>query len=228
MKSKFYQPGEERAKRVHDLFRTIARRYDRLNDLMSLGLHRRWKNRLVQFAGNPERVLDLCCGTGDIANRSGGRVIGLDFTQEMLQVARTRNPRIPWIRADALRLPFPDATFDAVTVGYGLRNLADLETGLGEIRRVLQPGGRFLSLDFGKPRSAAWRTLYFAYLRLTVPIMGKLFCGDRDAYAYLPRSTVHLPAQPDLYALLRRAGFTRLRKLGLLLGSAQIVTGVRA
>nr|NIL97348.1 ubiquinone/menaquinone biosynthesis methyltransferase [Planctomycetales bacterium]NIM08903.1 ubiquinone/menaquinone biosynthesis methyltransferase [Planctomycetales bacterium] len=166
MKSKFYQPGEERAKRVHDLFRTIARRYDRLNDLMSLGLHRRWKNRLVQLAGNPERVLDLCCGTGDISSRFRGRVIGLDFTQEMLQVARTRNPRIPWVRADALHLPFPDASFDAVTVGYGLRNLADLKIGLGEIRRVLQPGGRFLSLDFGKPRSATWRTLYFAYLRL--------------------------------------------------------------
>ncbi len=125
----------------------------------------------------------------------------------MLRVARARNPQIPWIHADALSLPFPDASFDAVTVGYGLRNLADLETGLREIYRVLKPGGRLLSLDFGKPESAAWRAIYFAYLRLSVPVMGKLFCGDRDAYAYILPSLEHYAAQRGAEEVMRRVGF---------------------
>src|SRR5579862_7811263 len=134
MESKFYQADEHRAEKVHELFATIARRYDLLNDLMSLGLHRRWKRRLVALAGQPRDVLDLCCGTGDIALRFRARVVGVDFTEEMLRVAAARaHPEVSWVRADALRLPFADNSFDAVSVGYGLRSLADIELGLREI-----------------------------------------------------------------------------------------------
>src|SRR5208283_2577084 len=133
------------------------------------------------------RVLDLCCGTGDIAlafARAGADVTGADFTEEMLQVARTRagRARVRWVRADALQLPFPDSSFDVVSVGYGLRNLADIERGLDEILRVLKPGGKFLSLDFGKPESRVFRALYFGYLRVVLPILGRMFCGDPDTY----------------------------------------------
>jgi demethylmenaquinone methyltransferase/2-methoxy-6-polyprenyl-1,4-benzoquinol methylase len=207
LKNKFYQPGDQRADKVQDLFAAIARRYDLLNDLMSLGLHRRWKNRLVRLAGQPAHVLDLCCGTGDIALRLPGRVVGVDFTQEMLQVARTRRQEIAWVRANALRLPFPDNLFDAVTVGYGIRNLADIPAGLREILRVLRPGGRFLTLDFGKPESPALRRAYFAYLRTTVPVMGQLFCGDRDTHAYILTSLEDYPAQRGIHALMEQGGF---------------------
>ena len=209
MESKFYKPGDERATQVNQLFRTIARRYDVLNDLMSAGLHRLWKRRLVKLAGQPRDVLDLCCGTGDIALRFPGRVIGADFTAEMLQVAQTRRASaVGWVRADALQLPFPADAFDVVTVGYGLRNLADLPRGLREIHRVLRPGGRLLTLDFGKPESVVLRRLYFAYLRTTVPVLGKLFCGDWETHAYILTSLEHYPAQRGVRSLMADAGFT--------------------
>lgn len=207
VQSKFYSPGHDRAANVHRLFATIARRYDLLNDLMSAGLHRRWKNHLVRLAGQPTTVLDLCCGTGDLALRFRARVVGVDFTEAMLRVARTRSPAIAWIRGDALRLPFPDAAFDTVTVGYGLRNLADISAGLCEIQRVLRPGGRLLTLDFGKPEAAAWRRIYFWYLRSVVPVLGKLICGDPDTHAYILASLDDYPAQRGIRSRMEATGF---------------------
>lgn len=207
MQSKFYQPDEHRAEKVHELFATIARRYDLLNDLMTLGLHRHWKYRLVELAGQPCDVLDLCCGTGDIALRFTGRVVGVDFTNEMLRVAQTRSNTGTWIRADALRLPFADASFDVVSIGYGLRNLADIECGLREICRVLQPGGKLLSLDFGKPESAWLRRAYFAYLRFHLPLMGRWSCGDADAYSYILASLEAYPAQRGIKPLMEQCGY---------------------
>ena len=222
MQSKFYQPDERRAEKVHELFATIARRYDLLNDVMTLGLHRHWKRRLVELAGvgrvtprgaasgdaayNP-RVLDLCCGTGDIALRFTGRVVGVDFTDEMLRVAQTRKRTDSWIRADALRLPFADGSFDVVSVGYGLRNLADIEHGLREIYRVLRPGGKLLSLDFGKPESVWLRKAYFAHLRFHLPLMGRWSCGDADAYSYILASLEAYPAQRGIKALMKQIGY---------------------
>lgn len=207
VKSKFYEPGAARAEQVQRLFTAIARRYDRLNDVMTLGLHRYWKRRVVARAGNPTAVLDLCCGTGDIALRFRGRVVGADFTAEMLQVARARSARIPWIQADALRLPFADASFDAVTVGYGLRNLADLPAGLREMYRVLRPGGRLVALDFGKPANRLWRRLFFAHLRFHLPLMGRWSCGDADAYSYIVDSLEAYPAQRGVRELMEAAGY---------------------
>jgi demethylmenaquinone methyltransferase/2-methoxy-6-polyprenyl-1,4-benzoquinol methylase len=231
VQSKFYQPDEHRAEKVRELFATIAGRYDLLNDIMSAGLHRRWKHRLVEMAGagrgaagSPSgmpalQVLDLCCGTGDIAlmfARRGAQVVGADFTEEMLRVAQARSHHsttpslhhsISWTRADALRLPFADHSFDVVSIGYGLRNLADLEAGLREILRVLRPGGRVLSLDFGKPQNPLLRALYFGYLRTVLPALGRIYCGDPDTHGYILASLRDYPAQRGLKALMERCGY---------------------
>jgi demethylmenaquinone methyltransferase/2-methoxy-6-polyprenyl-1,4-benzoquinol methylase len=217
--NRYYSPDEQRATKVCALFAAIARRYDLLNDLMSLGLHRYWKKRLAALANvgratsssdaaHAPFILDLCCGTGDIARRLTGRVVGVDFTAEMLQVAATRTQCVAWVRGDALRLPFTDNSFDVVTVGYGLRNLADLEDGLREIHRVLRPGGKLLSLDFGKPKSSLWRRLYFAHLRFWLPVMGRFFVGDADAYRYILVSLEQYPAQHGVKELMEHSGFT--------------------
>lgn len=208
VQSKFYQPGAERAAQVHRLFATIARRYDRLNDVMTLGLHRHWKQQLVARAGQPQRVLDLCCGTGDIAIRfDAALVVGADFNNEMLRLAQTRSRRVHWLRADALHLPFPGNCFDVVTIGYGLRNLADIERGLRETFRVLRPGGQLLSLDFGKPDAPWLRRLYFAHLRFHLPLMGRWSCGDPDAYAYILASLEAYPAQRGIQTLMQTVGY---------------------
>jgi demethylmenaquinone methyltransferase / 2-methoxy-6-polyprenyl-1,4-benzoquinol methylase len=206
--NRFYSPGGQRAEKVRDLFTAIARRYDLLNDLMSLGLHRRWKQRLVKLAGQPHDVLDLCCGTGDIAQRFTGRVVGADFTAGMLRIAAARKTHVRWVCADALRLPFPDASFDIVSVGYGLRNLADLDAGLREIRRVLRPRGQLLSLDFGKPENDLWRALYSAHLRFWLPVLGRIFIGNPDAYGYILTSLQAYPAQRGVKELMERHGFS--------------------
>lgn len=199
---------------MHELFRRIARRYDLLNDVLSLGAHRRWKRRVVELANRagPGWWLDLCCGSGDIAWRTPGMVVGVDFTEEMLRVARARS--LPnrkaqpyWVRADALRLPFADASFAAVTIGYGLRNLADLEAGLREILRVLQPAGWLVALDFGIPPSRLLRQLYFAHLALVVPLAGALVAGNRAAYAYIRSSLRSYPGQHGVREMMIRLGY---------------------
>ncbi len=228
MSNPFYIPGEQRAAKVQDLFAGIARRYDLINDVQSFGLHRLWKRRLVTLAGiRPgERALDVCCGTGDIAfalDHRGAMVTGLDFSEPMLAVARTRNRRRETARGsriksdsptgledsprffqgDAEQLPFTDESFDVVTVGYGLRNLADWKTGLLEMRRVARPGGRLLVLDFGKPDQPLWREVYFGYLKFLVPLLGGGFCGNADAYSYIIEPLLHYPAErgnPDQHA----------------------------
>lgn len=211
MTNRYYAPGPERGERVRELFGRIAGRYDLINDLQSLGLHRLWKRKLVQAADlhGTERVLDVCCGTGDIAFRLAGRakeVVATDFTPEMLTEGRRRDQRgIAWVQADALDLPFASESFDVVTIAYGLRNLADFEQGVNELLRVLKPNGRVLILDFGKPGNALLRWLYFNYLRMAVPIFGWLFCGDAAAYRYILNSLIHYPAQEGVTRLLRSA-----------------------
>ena len=241
MESKFYRADEHRAEKVHELFATIAQRYDLLNDIMSAGLHRRWKRRVVDLAtaGRGRNaaptitVLDLCCGTGDIAGlfaRGGAAVVGADFTEEMLHVAAGRNnrkkvSRLQWVRADALRLPFADNSFDVVSVGYGLRNLADIEQGLREILRVLRPGGKFVSLDFGKPESTTFRAMYFGYLRLVLPILGRLFCGDPDTHGYILASLQDYPAQRGIRKLMESYGYRECGFEEFCLGSMAINFG---
>jgi demethylmenaquinone methyltransferase/2-methoxy-6-polyprenyl-1,4-benzoquinol methylase len=232
MPSSFYLPGKERSARVEDLFATIASRYDLINDLQSLGLHRRWKKRLIQLA-KPEPhecALDLCCGTGDVAFRlakAGTQTVGADFSLPMLQVGRNRfpNERIQFIRADALSLPFDDSTFDLLTISYGLRNLADVKEGLNEMQRVLKPGGRALVLDFGKPTNALFRTGYYAYLKNFVPLFGRIFCGNSATHAYIFESLLAYPAQKGVAELMRQSGWANIRIENLLGGMMSINFG---
>ncbi len=234
MTNPFFDTGPERAAKVQGLFARIAPRYDLINDLQSLGLHRYWKRRLIRLARVQAgvRALDLCCGTGDLAlalARRGAEVVGLDFSQPMLEVAQRRKPTPPralrnlhFIRADAQRLPFPDNSFEIVTVGYGLRNLASWEAGLGEMQRVARPGGRLLALDFGKPAHALWRSLYFGYLRLFVPWFGRLFFGNASAYAYILQSLEHYPGQQGVATKMRELGLDTVRIINLAGGAMSI------
>ena len=243
MANKFHEPGDQRASRVNDLFAAIAPRYDLINDLQSFGMHRYWKRRLIQLARvQPgERALDLCCGTGDIAfalARQGARVVGLDFNAPMLAVAQTRfkgrappaspsiNPQ--FLRSDATNIPFPENSFDLVTVAYGLRNLASFEQGLSEMWRVAKAGGRLLALDFARPDNVRWRSLYFGYLKRFVPLFGKAFCGDSETHAYIWESLQHYPAQHGVAARMRELNCANIRAVNLLGGVMSINYGEKS
>jgi len=227
LQKSYYQPGEQRAAEVRSLFGAIAPRYDFINDLQSFWLHRLWKRHLVRLAAPKagERALDVCCGTGDIAAglaRRGATVCGVDFSAEMLAVAARKWPGLFWIEADAQNIPFRDESFDVVTVGYGLRNLADWRRGILEMRRVAKPGARLLILDFGKPRNALWRSIYFTYLRLAVPLHGRMFCGNAAAYAYILESLKNYPAKDGVAAELQNVGWSDVRTIDLLGGIMSI------
>lgn len=232
MGNRFYEAGERRAERVSDLFAAIAPRYDLINDLQSFGLHRWWKRRLIRLAAVKlgDTALDLCCGTGDVAfalAAAGAQATGMDFSAPMLVVAEGRRQKCKveqtvFLQGDALRTPFPDAHFDIVTISYGLRNLASVDDGLGEMWRVLKPGGRLLVLDFGKPDNAAWRGAYFAYLRFAVPVFGRLFCKNAEAYAYILESLQHYPAQRGVDERLRALGTVNARIVNFLGGVMSI------
>src|SRR5579859_4917414 len=232
MGNEFYDPGEQRGTKVKDLFTRIASRYDLMNDLQSFGLHRYWKRRLIELARvKPgETALDVCCGTGDLARllaQRGAKVVGADFTANMLAVAQNRSRNSArsspqYIQADALTLPCADSTFAVVTVAYGLRNLSDVKRGLSEMQRVACPGARLLVLDFGKPANALWRACYFTYLKLFVPILGLVFCGSASAYAYILESLKHYPAQEGVAAHMRELGLVNVRIINLLGGVMSI------
>jgi demethylmenaquinone methyltransferase/2-methoxy-6-polyprenyl-1,4-benzoquinol methylase len=234
----YYAPGDQRAAKVNDLFARIARRYDFLNDLQSFGLHRLWKRRVVKLAQikTGARALDLCCGTGDISfalARGGAETTGLDFSPQMLEVAAQRQSvnskfkiqNLKFIQGDAQQLPFPENSFDIVTVGYGLRNLTSWERGLDEMFRVAKPGARLIVLDFGKPANALWRAIYFTHLKMSVPLMGWLFCGDASAYAYILESLKHYPAQLAVAEKMRALKLNNVRVINLLGGAMAINYG---
>jgi demethylmenaquinone methyltransferase/2-methoxy-6-polyprenyl-1,4-benzoquinol methylase len=236
MHDSYYEAGEHRAERVQDLFGQIAPRYDLINDLQSFGLHRAWKRKAVRLAqvGQGMCALDICCGTGDIVfalRKCGAAVIGVDFSLPMLRGALRRGAGpaagILLMQGDAQRLPFADGTFDAVTVGYGLRNLIDWNRGLAEMWRVAKPGGRLVVLDFGKPDNAVWRAIYFAYLRWAVPVFGRIFCKNASAYAYILESLQHYSGQRGIEAQMRELGCQQVRVINLLGGAMRINFGIR-
>lgn len=226
----YYQTGESRAPSVRSLFDRIADRYDLINDVQSAGLHRVWKKWLWLLARPQpgEKILDLCTGTGDIAflfADHGHAVTALDFSSEMLRVAdqrKTTSQPVEFLQGDAMAPPFPDESFDVITIGYGLRNLADCGKALTEMKRLLKPGGRLLVLDFGKPDNILLRAAYYAYLHLAVPVFGQLFCGDRAAYAYILESLKHYPAQRGVNDLLDAIGLTNLRIVNFFGGTMSI------
>ena len=208
-----YESGTLAPDTVRGMFDRIAPFYDVMNRVMTAGLDRRWRRLAVSEVVWPgDRVLDACCGTGDLAveaERRGGRVVGLDFSPRMLERARRKSGAIEWVQGDALELPFGNATFDAATVGFGARNLDDLERGLAELRRVVRPGGRLAILEITRPRGllAPFYRLWFDRL---VPLLGRVLPGG-SAYTYLPASVRRFPGPEELAELLRSAGFENVR-----------------
>jgi demethylmenaquinone methyltransferase/2-methoxy-6-polyprenyl-1,4-benzoquinol methylase len=201
---------------VRRLFSVIADRYDLITVVLSYGQDRKWKRRLVAMAGSqpPARVLDLACGTGDIAFEmaaAGWQVTGLDITPRMLEIARdkpdARRHRVGLVAGDMMALPFPDATFRVVTTGYGLRNVPELPVALAEIERVLVPGGLLLSLDFDRPSNPVIRGVYLAYLTIVGSVLGAILHGEPDTYRYIPESIRRYPGAAGVSALACRAGF---------------------
>jgi demethylmenaquinone methyltransferase/2-methoxy-6-polyprenyl-1,4-benzoquinol methylase len=191
------------------MFDRIAPVYDAMNRVMTAGLDRRWRRATVAAVVRPgDRVLDAACGTGDLAlagKRAGGDVVGLDFSPAMLERARRKDASIEWVQGDALALPFEDGSFDAATVGFGVRNLDDLAAGLAELRRVLRPGGRLGVLEITRPRGPL-RVFYSLWFDRVVPLLGRVLPGGA-AYAYLPASVRRFPGPDELARLLEQSGF---------------------
>ncbi|MET1008597.1 MAG: class I SAM-dependent methyltransferase [Gaiellaceae bacterium] len=194
---------------VEAMFDRISPVYDPMNRLMTAGLDGRWRRLTVRAVVRPgDRVLDACCGTGDLAveaERAGATVTGLDFSERMLDRARSKSAGIEWVHGDLLALPFADASFDAATVGFGVRNVEDLESGLRELARVLRPGGRLGCLEITRPRGAL-KPFFGLWFDGVVPVAGRILPGG-DAYTYLPASVRRFPGPEDLGEAMRRAGF---------------------
>ena len=207
------ETGRLPAEGVRAMFDRIAPVYDLMNRFMTAGLDRRWRRATAEAAVRPgDRVLDACCGTGDLAlacARAGGQVTGLDFSEPMLERARRKAPELEWVRGDLLALPFPDASFDTATVGFGVRNVEDVGAALRELRRVLRPGGRLGVLEITRPRGLL-RHFYGLWFDRVVPLLGRVLPGGA-AYTYLPASVKRFPAPEDLARLLQEAGFARVR-----------------
>jgi demethylmenaquinone methyltransferase/2-methoxy-6-polyprenyl-1,4-benzoquinol methylase len=201
------------AAEVRRMFDRISPVYDVMNRVMTAGLDRRWRRLTAQAAVRPgDRVLDACCGTGDLALEdlhAGGDVVGLDFSERMLERARRKSDAIEWVQGDATDLPYEDGSFDAVTVGFGIRNVADLELGLRELARVLVQGGRLGCLEITRPRGIL-RPFFRLWFDGLVPLLGRVLPGGA-AYTYLPASVRRFPGPTDLAAALERAGFRDVR-----------------
>ena len=227
------------ANQVRGMFDRISGVYDLMNSAMTAGLHHQWRERAVDRAevGPESDALDVCCGTGDLAlelrRRIGpdGRVVGCDFSEPMLELARRKSGdeglpvEFGW--ADALELPYGDRSFDAVTIGFGARNLADLDRGLSEMARVLRPGGRLVILEITRPEREPLASFYSLWFDRLVPVLGAV-AGDQDAYSYLPESVRSFPQPEALAAMIDRAGFVKIRWLLLAGGIIAIHSGTRS
>jgi demethylmenaquinone methyltransferase / 2-methoxy-6-polyprenyl-1,4-benzoquinol methylase len=227
----------EFATQVRTMFDRIAGVYDLMNTAMTAGMHHRWRHRAAELTQlDPGgAALDVCCGTGDLALELSGRVgpegsvVGCDFSERMLDLARRKaaardagNVRFEW--ADALQLPYDDDSFDAATVGFGARNLSDLDQGLRELARVLRPGGRLVILEITQPERPPLSAFYSLWFDHIVPLLGTL-AGDRSAYTYLPESVKRFPSPHGLAERMARAGFPRVRYLVLAGGIITIHAG---
>lgn len=232
------EAGTAKRSYVRSMFTAIAPRYDLLNHVLSLNVDRQWRRRAVDRLGwgaaPAGTYLDLCAGTLDLGielrRRSGfrGRVVGADFVLPMVQLGRRKDPEIRVLVADALDLPFRERTFDGCMVGFGVRNLADLDRGLKEIARILRPGGRAVILDFAIPVAQPVRWLYLLYFRRVLPRIGRLVSKHTNAYEYLPDSVTHFPDPEALSGQLAAAGFSEVGFQRLTFGIAALHWGLAA
>jgi len=226
---------EEHARRVRGMFAKIAPRYDLLNHLLSANIDKRWRRRVVQrlqpLLTKDARVLDVGCGTGDLSielfENSSANVVGIDFCAPMLELAKAKAPQLQFIEGDALNLPFAEASFDVLTIGFALRNLADVERGLRELLRVLKPNGHVAILEFSHPVRPAFSSLVSFYNWRLLPWIGGLVSGSRGAYEYLPDSIAKFPNQETLASMMCGAGFANVRFENLSGGIAALHMGRR-
>lgn len=232
---------EEKAGRVADVFHSVAARYDVMNDLMSGGIHRLWKRFTIELAGvrAGQKVLDIAGGTGDLsyafARRVGddGLVVLADINESMLNVGRDRLTdrgvagNLQYAQADAQYLPFPDNTFDCITIAFGLRNVTDKDLALASMLRVLKPGGRLLVLEFSKPNNPLLEKAYDAYSFKLLPFMGKVVANDADSYRYLAESIRMHPDQETLKAMMENAGFVNTEYHNMTGGVVALHKGIK-
>ncbi|MEM7614300.1 MAG: bifunctional demethylmenaquinone methyltransferase/2-methoxy-6-polyprenyl-1,4-benzoquinol methylase UbiE [Pseudomonadota bacterium] len=232
-------PEAEKAGRVHGVFSSVASKYDVMNDAMSLGIHRVWKDAMMDWlAPRPgSHLLDVAGGTGDIAFRYLKRAKGdaqatvLDLTADMLTAGEKRAEatalaeRLTWVVGDAMALPFEADTFDAYTISFGIRNVTDIDKALAEAFRVLRPGGRLMVLEFSQLPNPGMQWLYDRYSFNVIPPMGQAIAGDRDSYQYLVESIRRFPAQEPFAAMIRGAGFEQVRYRNLSMGIAALHSG---
>ena len=232
-------PEDQKASMVREVFDSVASRYDLMNDLMSLGVHRLWKDAFVDWLRpRPgQRLIDVGGGTGDIAfryrDRGGGAVVVCDINREMLAVGRDRAidrgrlDGLSWVCGDAERLPVPSASFDAYTIAFCLRNVTRIDLALAEARRVLKPGGRFMCLEFSKVTVPGLAALYDQYSFKLLPALGQMVARNRDAYQYLVESIRKFPDQEGLAGMMRTAGLEQVKVRNLSGGIAAIHSGWR-
>jgi demethylmenaquinone methyltransferase/2-methoxy-6-polyprenyl-1,4-benzoquinol methylase len=217
---------------VRAMFDRISPTYDRMNRIMSLGMDGSWRALAVRASGAApgDAALDVCCGTGDLAIElldavsTRGRVVGLDFSEAMLDAARRKSSQVEWVRGDALALPFADGEFAAATIGFGMRNLADPLRGFAELARVVRPGGRVVCLELTDP--PAWAAPFARlWTDRAVPLLGRLVARETDAYRYLPASVHRFPPADELAAVMGRAGLRRVRYRRLSGGAVAVHVG---
>jgi len=230
----------EQARRVREMFATIAARYDLLNHLLSGNIDKRWRRLVAKTLSatlaNPEaRVLDVACGTGDLSltlfESGEARILGIDFCRPMLDIAAAKVSKsgfsLPFVEGDALDLPFADRSFEVATIAFGLRNLTSVEAGFKELWRVLKPGGRVAVLEFSKPRTPLLRSLFKIYFTKLLPLCGGLISGSKSAYQYLPDSVSQFPDQKELSNMMAQAGFEDVSFRNLTGGIAALHLGTR-
>lgn len=241
MSTKPYDTDRPKKEQVHVMFDRIAPRYDLLNHVLSLGIDRLWRRRVVRAVQEaaPQRILDMATGTGDLAialarHLPAAQLTGVDLSEKMLDVARRKvadrglGERIVLRQGDAEHLDFDAASFDAATVAFGVRNFGDLDAGLRELARVLRPGGRLFVLEFSRPRNRVFRALYEFYTFRVLPLIGGAVSRDRQAYAYLPASVGEFPVPDAFLERLAGAGFAKPRARSLSGGIARIYIGEKA
>lgn len=238
-----YNDTEAKGKQVGEMFDSIAPAYDFMNTAMTGGLHRWWRNRALRMAGKmlkaePKRILDVACGTGDVAFRlheiyPEAEITGLDLSDGMLEVARTKlakmdanaNSKIHFTQGDSLAMPYQDDTFDLLTVAYGVRNFERLGEGLKEMARVIKPGGVLCIVELSEPNNPVIKSLYRLYARNIIPAVGRLVSKDPRAYTYLPESIAACPQRSEMTNLMKAAGFNDTRFKSLTLGVVTIYLG---
>ncbi|RYM05392.1 demethylmenaquinone methyltransferase [Sporolactobacillus sp. THM7-7] len=229
---------EKKHEKVHRVFQKIYKKYDVMNSLISFNRHKSWRRKAESIvdAKSGQHALDVCCGTGDwtisLAEDvgPGGKVVGLDFSDNMLKVAKVKIDtheldNVTLVNGDAMDIPFDSGSFDRVTIGFGLRNVPDYLTVLKEMNRVLKPGGKIVCLETSQPTIPVYRQLYFFYFRYLMPLLGKLFAGSYKEYVWLNESTRKFPGRGRLSQLFCQAGFQNVRVWSLMGGLAAIHQG---